>query len=64
MPTGDDDKKPDKASDEAVWFSFVCASFAFAAAVRHPSIGISMVLILMVGWFVWTLWQKTDERFY
>ena len=59
----ENNKKPDRARDESVWFSFLCAALAFGAAVWNPSIGISLVFILMLGWFLWTLYEMSADRF-
>lgn len=64
MHDEDDNKRSDSASDEAVWFSFLCATVAFVAAYRQPSVGINLVFLLMLGWFIWSLWKMTAKRFY
>jgi hypothetical protein len=43
------------AGDEAVWLSGLCAAFAFLASHNDPGVGTYMLLLLMVGWFVWTV---------
>lgn len=64
MNEGDHHNGTDSASDEAVWFSFVVFAVALAAAYKHPSTGMYFVLLLTVGWFVWSLWKMTASRFY
>ncbi len=44
-----------KTGDEAVWLSGLCAAFAFLASHNEPGVGSYMLLLLMVGWFAWTL---------
>jgi Flp pilus assembly protein TadB len=63
MHLGDPQKGSDSARDETVWFSFLCVAVAFGAAYKHPSVGINFVLLLTIGWFVWSLWKMTADRF-
>jgi hypothetical protein len=49
--------------DESVWFSFLAAGLALFAALKYPSVAMGFVLILMIGWFVWSLWKITADRF-
>jgi hypothetical protein len=61
---GDHHDGSDSASDEAIWFSFVCMGLAMAASYKHPSVGMHFVLLVMICWFVWSLWKRTADRFY
>jgi Flp pilus assembly protein TadB len=57
------DKKSNSAGDEAVWFSFLCTAVAFVGVYKHHSVGIGLVFIAMLSWFVWTLWKMSADRF-
>ncbi len=57
------DDNSNSGSDEAVWFSFLCAAVAFFAAYRFPSLGMNLILLLMVSWFLWMLFKMSAERF-
>ncbi len=57
------DDKSNSGSDEAVWFSFLCTAVAFFAAYRYPSVGINFVFILVLGWFLWTIYKMSATRF-
>lgn len=50
------------ANDEGVWFSFLCAAVAFAAAYKHPSVGMNFIFLLMISWFLWSLYKMTADR--
>jgi hypothetical protein len=63
MHLGDPKHDSDNARDETVWFSFLCAGVAFAAAYKHPSVGMNFVFLLTLGWFLWSLWKMTADRF-
>ena len=52
----------DKARDEAVWFSGLCAALAMLAAHWYPSVGINLVLLVMIVWFVWSLLKVSLDR--
>jgi hypothetical protein len=51
-----------KAQDEAVWFSMLCAALAFAAARAQPSTWTSLLFLLMVGWAFWSVYKKLLDR--
>jgi hypothetical protein len=63
MHLGDPEKGSDSARDETVWFSFLCAGLAFAAVYKHPSVGMGFVFMLTLGWFLWSLYKMTADRF-
>lgn len=62
MQDRDQDRGSNSATDEGVWFSFLCATVAFAAAYKHPSIGMNMIFLLMLSWFLWSLYKMTADR--
>jgi ABC-type polysaccharide/polyol phosphate export permease len=64
MQHGDHHDGTNSARDETIWFSFLCAAFAFGAAYKHPSTGMYFVLLLTIGWFVWSLYKHTADRDY
>lgn len=64
MNEGDHQNGTDSARDETVWFSFLCFAVALAGAFKYPSIGMNFVLLLVIGWFLWSLWKMTADRFY
>ena len=64
MQDGENDNGSNSGSDEAIWFSFLCFTAALVGAFRYPSTGMYLVLILMAGWFAWTLWEMTASRDY
>lgn len=49
--------------DDSVWFSALAAGVALLAASKYPSVGINFVLLLMISWFVWSLYKITADRF-
>jgi hypothetical protein len=44
-----------KTGEEAVWLSGICAALAFLATHFNPGVGTYMLLLLMAGWFAWTI---------
>ncbi len=57
------DDESNSGRDEAVWFSFLCAAVAMIGVFRYPSVGMNLIFILILGWFLWTLWQMSADRF-
>jgi len=51
-----------KAQDEAVWLSGLCAAFAFMGMHWYPGIGSTLLLLLMVSWFIWTILKIGLDR--
>lgn len=51
-----------KGGDEAVWFSAICAAFAFMAAKSYPSPAMSMIFIVMISWTIWSLYKMLLHR--
>jgi hypothetical protein len=51
-----------KGGDEAVWFSALCAAFAFMASKSYPSTAMSMIFILMLCWTFWSLYKMLLGR--
>lgn len=51
-----------RGQDEGVFLSLICAALAFMAGRSHPSIWIDLVLLLMIGWFVWSIYKMTLDR--
>lgn len=62
MDNGEHHDGTDSARDETVWFSFLCAAVAFAAAYKYPSVAMNFVLLLTIGWFVWSLFSMNANR--
>jgi hypothetical protein len=48
--------------EEAVWFSALCAAFAFMASRAYPGIGTSMIFLLMLAWTVWSIYKMLLDR--
>ena len=63
MHLGDPQKGSDSARDETVWFSFLAVGVAFAGVYKYPSVGMGFVFLLTLGWFLWSLWKMTADRF-
>ena len=51
-----------RAQDEAVWLSGLCAAFAFMGTKWYPGVGSNMLLLLMVGWFTWMIVKMGLDR--
>lgn len=51
-----------KGGDEAVWFSALCAAFAFFAARSYPGIGTSIIFMLMLFWTIWSIYKMMLNR--
>ncbi|KAB7648734.1 hypothetical protein [Polymorphobacter fuscus] len=51
-----------RGQDEGVFLSLICAGFAWAAGRNHPSIWMDLILILMIGWFLWSVYKMTLDR--
>ncbi len=52
----------DRAQDESVWLSGLCSAFAFWASHSYPSTGSYLLLLLMLGWFVWSIVKKSLDK--
>jgi hypothetical protein len=48
--------------EETVWFSALCAAFAFMAMRTHPGIGTSMIFIVLLSWALWSIYKMLLER--
>jgi hypothetical protein len=48
--------------EEAVWFSALCAAFAFMASRAYPGIGTSMIFLLMLSWTIWSIYKMLLDR--
>lgn len=48
--------------EEAVWFSALCAAFAFMASRTYPGTVTSMVFLLMLAWTVWSIYKMLLDR--
>jgi hypothetical protein len=48
--------------EEAVWFSALCAAFAFMAMRTHPGIGTSMIFIVLLSWSLWSIYKMLLDR--
>nr|WP_310522066.1 hypothetical protein [Polymorphobacter sp.] len=51
-----------KGQDEAVWFSMLCAGFAFMAARTYPSTWSYLLVLLMAGWTFWSVYKMLLDR--
>lgn len=48
--------------EEAVWFSALCAAFAFFATRSYPGIGTSIIFMLMLSWMIWSIYRMLLDR--
>jgi hypothetical protein len=48
--------------EEAVWFSALCAAFAFMAMRAYPGIGMSMIFLVMLSWAIWSIYRMLLDR--
>jgi hypothetical protein len=51
-----------RGQDEGIFLSVICAGFAWAAAVSHPSVAMNLVLLLMIGWVLWSVYKMSLDR--
>jgi hypothetical protein len=51
-----------RGQDEGIFLSLICAGFAWASAVRYPSVAMNLVLILMIGWVLWSVYKMSLDR--
>ena len=51
-----------RGQDEGVFLSVICAGFAWACAVRYPSVAMNLILILMIGWALWSVYRMSLDR--
>jgi hypothetical protein len=51
-----------RGQDEGVFLSVICAGFAWASAVKYPSVAMNLILILMIGWALWSIYRMTLDR--
>jgi hypothetical protein len=52
----------DKGQDEGIFLSLICVGFAGASAIKYPSVMINLILILMIGWFLWSVYKMSLDR--
>lgn len=52
----------DRGRDEGVFLSLLCVGFAWASAIKYPSVMINLILLLMIGWFLWSIYKMTLDR--
>jgi esterase/lipase len=48
--------------DEAVWFSAVCAAFAYLAQAKYPSVAMTGIFLIMLMWTFWSLLKMLQNR--
>jgi hypothetical protein len=48
--------------EDAVWFSALCAGFAFMASRTYPGIGTSIIFMLMLAWTIWSIYRMLLDR--
>lgn len=51
-----------RGQDEGVFLSLIAAGFAWMSAVKFPSVAMNLILILMIGWFLWSVYKMTLDR--
>lgn len=51
-----------RGQDEGVFLSLICVGFAGASALKFPSVMINLVFLVMLGWFLWSVYKMTLDR--
>lgn len=51
-----------RGQDEGVFLSLICAGLAFMASRNYPSIWMNLILLLMIGWFIWSIYKMSLDR--
>ena len=51
-----------RGQDEGIFLSLICAGFAWVCAVKFPSVAMNLILILMIGWVLWSFYKMSLDR--
>lgn len=51
-----------RGQDEGVFLSVIAAGFAWMSAVKFPSVAMNLILILMIGWALWSVYKMSLDR--